>query len=104
MKALILIVALAACQSSDVSRSLGAECTTSKDCDSECVTGTDWPDGMCTSPCMTDKDCTDGSVCAPDLGSVCAFICTIDADCEFMGAGWGCRTLAPSGELVCAGK
>jgi hypothetical protein len=100
----LLLLALAACQSSDVSRALGAECTSSKDCDTQCATGSDWPDGMCTSSCTTDKDCPDDSVCAPDLGGVCTFICTVDANCAFLGPQWGCRTLSPSGELVCAGK
>jgi hypothetical protein len=101
VKALLLL--LAACQSSDVSRSLGAECTSNHDCDDVCATGPEWPDGMCTQSCMTDKDCPAEAACTPDLGGVCAFRCTSDAGCTFLGTGYGCATNATM-EAVCIGR
>ena len=75
------------------SRELGAECTTNKDCDAVCATGAAWPDGMCTASCMTDDDCPTDAACIDDLGGICAFRCTADENCVFLGTGYGCKTM-----------
>ena len=95
MKALVLVaVAVASgCQSSDVSRELGAECTTNKDCDDVCATGTAWPDGMCTQSCMVDADCPDDAACITEMGGICAFRCATDESCTFLGTGYACKTM-----------
>ncbi len=98
MKALALVVLLGACQSSDVSRELGAECTTPKDCDAVCATGAAWPDGMCTSSCTTDADCPDETACVADQGGICAYKCSTDENCAFLGTSWSCKM-----DMVCRG-
>jgi hypothetical protein len=101
-------VATAACTSSDVSRSLGARCDSSDECDDRCLApGTDWPGGMCTESCDDDADCPGDARCAADEGGVCLFECTAPAQCEFLGAGWTCvaRDGRPSGQvMVCRGQ
>ncbi len=103
MKALALI-ALLGCQSSDVSRALGAECTSNKECDDVCAVGADWPDGMCTQSCMLDADCPVDAACTDDLAGICAYRCTVDENCAFLGIGYHCATLAKSQEAVCIGR
>ena len=58
MRLAIIAIALAGCQSSDVSRELGARCDSSSECDDRCLTpSADWPEGFCTIRCETDVDC-----------------------------------------------
>jgi hypothetical protein len=99
VKALALVALLGACQSSDVSRELGAECTSSKDCDAVCATGAAWPDGLCTTSCTADADCPSEAACVPDQGGICAFRCTTDETCAFLGTGYRCTTM----DMVCRG-
>jgi len=84
---------LAACQSSDVSRELGARCDVQADCDDRCLTpSTDWPGGFCTVTCDDDADCPSDSACIDEgNGGICAFTCRDDRYCEFLGAGYTCK-------------
>ena len=106
--ALIVIVALAGCQSSDVSRELGARCETHDDCDMRCLgPGTDWPDGFCTIACETDLDCPGNAVCVEEEGGVCAFTCVTTPGCTFLGPGYVCVERDARGgvgtRMVCRG-
>ena len=98
---------LAACNDSDVSRSLGARCDISDECDDRCLRpGPDYPGGMCTVSCYGSDDCPGGASCADDEGGVCLFRCGGDGDCKFLGDGWLCREHAgsPDGMVkVCRG-
>lgn len=78
------------CSSSDVSRSLGAQCETRDDCDERCLRGDDYPDGMCTTACETDRDCPAEARCVDEEGGVCLYGCAVEEDCDFLGAGWAC--------------
>ena len=106
--AALLSTALIACVSSDVSRELGARCEDSDECDDRCLTGTQFPDGMCTTTCDTSGDCPSAADCADLAGGVCLFACHDDADCEFLGAGWRCLVQVEHGAppdtevMVCA--
>src|SRR5437868_1346110 len=84
--------ALAACQSSPVSRSLGARCDLNSDCDQTCLgPSPDWPGGFCTTSCDSDHDCGEDARCVDEGNSaVCAFACNSDADCGFLGQ-YGCQ-------------
>lgn len=85
-------LALAACQSSDVSRSLGARCDVTSDCDQKCLAPSgDWPGGFCTTACMTDEECGDRATCIAEDGGMCAFSCSGDPDCAFLGEGYTCK-------------
>lgn len=105
---LLALAALAACQSSDVSRELGARCDTSNDCDDRCLGPSgDWPDGFCTVRCETDNDCPNGGSCLEEEGGVCAFSCVTDVNCAFLGPGYTCKERDARGgagkRMVCRG-
>jgi hypothetical protein len=86
-----LILLLPACASSDVSRSLGAQCESRSECAERCETGLDYPDGICTTACESDGDCPDSARCVDKEGGICLFACEVDPDCEFLGTGWTCK-------------
>lgn len=84
-------LALAACQHSDVSRSVGARCDGSSECEQRClVPGTQYPGGFCTIACATRTDCPGGTTCAEREGGVCLFECATNDDCTFLGLNWRC--------------
>ena len=86
MRFVLVLGLLAACESSDVSREVGARCDTNADCDQKCeVPSSDWPDGFCTELCDSDANCPDGTVCIDEDGGICAFTCAADPDCTFLG-------------------
>lgn len=83
----MMLVLAGACQSSDVSRALGARCATDSDCDEKCLEpSADWPGGFCTLICDTDDDCPGGSRCTTEDDGVCEISCGSDADCAYLGA------------------
>lgn len=104
---LALVSALAACQSSDVSRSLGAECTLDSDCAEKCLSGGNWPDGFCTTVCDNDTSCSTDARCIEESGGVCAFACTADENCQFLGTTFTCQAFDSHGGgtkvMVCRG-
>jgi len=83
---------LVACQSSDVSRELGARCDLNSECDERCLTpSTDWPGGFCTITCDSDADCPSDAACInEETSAVCAYTCFTDPGCQFLGAGYKC--------------
>ena len=92
MRLALALLALAACQSSDVSRSIGARCDLSAECDDRClVDATAWPGGFCSLTCDTNEQCDHGVCIQEQGGGVCAFTCGSDPDCAFLGAGYGCK-------------
>ena len=108
MRFAVLVIALAACQSSLVSRELGARCDTSSECDDRCLMpGVDWPGGFCTIRCETDLDCPEQAACLEEEGGVCAYTCSADLGCTFLGQGYGCKERDARGgagtRMVCRG-
>ena len=108
MRFAIVAIVLAGCQSSDVSRELGARCDTRNDCDDRCLLpSADWPDGFCTIACETDLECPELAACLEEEGGVCAFLCTADPGCTFLGAGYTCKERDARGgagkRMVCRG-
>ncbi|HUJ57313.1 MAG TPA: hypothetical protein VLX92_02425 [Kofleriaceae bacterium] len=96
LKVALAALALAACQSYDVSRSLGARCDTGNDCDDKCLgPGSDWPGGFCTTDCSDDGSCASGARCIAEDDGVCAFGCSGDPDCTFLGSGYTCQLVDP---------
>ena len=89
----IALALLAGCQSSDVSRELGARCDKSSECEERCLApSADWPGGFCTISCDTDADCPSDSACVnEDSGAICAFVCATDGSCGFLGMGYTCK-------------
>jgi hypothetical protein len=82
-----------ACQSSDVSRQVGARCEESAECDQRCLGPSgDFPGGFCTIACDHSSDCPDNGACVDDSGGACLIRCLIDTDCQFLGTGWACKT------------
>jgi hypothetical protein len=109
MRFAILAIALAACQSSGVSRELGARCDRSTECDERCLgPSAEWPGGFCTIACETDLDCPSDAVCLDEEGGVCAFACASDPACAFLGAGYACRLAEARGgagtRMACRGS
>jgi hypothetical protein len=100
-------VLLAACQSSDVSRDLGARCDVRSDCNELCASGNTYPGGFCTTPCAMRSDCAGGATCAERQGGICLFECSSNSDCTFLGAGWSCKAVDLHGGgikvTVCSG-
>ena len=87
----LAIALVPSCTSSEVSRSLGAQCESRDDCEERCESGTDYPDGICTTACENDGDCSESARCVDQEGGICLFACELEADCEFLGAGWTCK-------------
>jgi len=102
---------LAACGSEGVSRTLGAACDDSADCEFRCLPDPEWPGGFCTRDCLDDRDCADEARCAATGdGSVCLYSCLDDRDCAFLEGGslagrtWLCRDRGNGPTLlVCVG-
>ncbi|HEY4242196.1 MAG TPA: hypothetical protein VGM88_20405 [Kofleriaceae bacterium] len=106
MRWAISLAVLAACQSSDVSRSLGARCDSSDDCDEKCLLESDgYPGGFCTISCDTTADCPASSSCVDVNGGVCLFTC--NSECTFLGTGYSCTATDSRGGgaqvMVCRG-
>lgn len=102
MKRLLLAAALlAACQSDDVSRRIGARCDVTSDCGQKClVPSGSWPGGFCTVACTTDDDCGGSARCIDEDGGVCAFGCVANPDCTFLGDGYTCMEVDAHGAKV----
>ena len=106
----LALVCLGACQSSDVSRQVGARCDHSSECDEQCLgPSADWPGGFCTIACDSDDDCPDDASCIQESSAaVCAFHCITDPGCQFLGAGYGCKERDRQGVagkvMVCRGS
>ena len=95
----VLVLGLwTACQSSDVSRAVGARCDSNADCDQKCETPSNaWPGGFCTVLCDTDANCPENTRCVDEAGGICAVTCAADPDCVFLGAGYRCKQVDSHG-------
>ena len=103
----VLVIAVAGCGGSDVSRTLGARCDEQTECDDRCLAGEPFPGGFCSVDCDVSGDCPGGTECVELEGGVCLFDCVEPADCAFLGIGWTCAPspAAEGGEvMVCIGN
>jgi hypothetical protein len=92
--ALLVVLLVVACsEDSSVSRSVGARCDKTSECDDRCLApGADYPGGFCTVDCISDGECPDGAVCIDRDGGICLFTCNTDQGCaSFLGTGWTCH-------------
>ncbi|MBV8758151.1 MAG: hypothetical protein JO257_12770 [Deltaproteobacteria bacterium] len=108
MRIAMLALLLAGCQNLDVSRTLGARCDKTAECNERClVPSGDWPGGFCTVTCDSAANCPTDSTCIDEQGGVCAFSCVGDADCAFLGTGYTCKSVDSHGAgakvMVCRG-
>jgi hypothetical protein len=103
----IIAAATAACQSSDVSRDVGARCDGRAECNQLCASGSAYPGGFCTVLCGSRDDCPSDTTCVERQGGICLFECTHDTDCAFLGQGWSCKPADLHGGgikvMVCSG-
>jgi hypothetical protein len=92
-----LAVALAGvvgCQSFAVSRDVGARCDLNSECNGLCLAPAEgWPGGFCTLVCDSDATCPNNAACINEQGGVCAFRCTVDADCAFLDGPYTCKPI-----------
>ncbi len=88
--AIVAVLGLLGCSGSDVSREVGARCSSANDCDERCLTG-HWPGGFCSVSCVDDFDCPENAVCIQEDGGVCAFGCIDSSDCQFLSDGYVCK-------------
>ena len=88
-------VGLAGCGSgADVTREVGARCDTAAECDDRCLPpSAQAPGGFCSTTCADAGDCPGDTTCVDRDAGICLFTCFADADCRFLGEGWGCREL-----------
>ena len=63
------------------SATVGGACSSDRDCKEVCLTGSDWPGGMCSLRCDSDDDCPYGSHCIDTERGVCMMACRSDDDC-----------------------
>jgi hypothetical protein len=98
VRLLLLICVVAACQSSDVSRQVGARCDTNAECDVKCLAPDgNWPGGFCTVLCDSDANCPENTRCIDEQGGICAFTCDGDPACTFLGDGYTCKMVDSHG-------
>ena len=91
---LVVVLAFAgACGGDDgVSRTLGARCESSRDCDDRCLLpSNDYPGGICTLSCNRSDECPRDADCVDREGGVCLYQCVDDRDCTFLGPNWTCH-------------
>lgn len=87
-------------------RTIGAACSTDRDCTNRCVTGDrHYPGGICSLSCTSDAQCPAGSACIDDSGGICMATCQNNSDCSAFGRGFLCdreNRVGASGEVsVC---
>jgi hypothetical protein len=88
---LVAICLAAGCHDALVSRSIGARCDSSPECNDHCLPdGEGFPGGFCTVLCNSKLDCTVATECVELQGGVCLFECNDEYDCDFLGSGWEC--------------
>ncbi len=70
-------------------RTVGGACDSDADCNERCLTGSDFPGGMCTVACRDDVDCPGGTDCIDKKGGVCLPVCDEHRDCF---GGYRCKS------------
>ncbi|MGM0555030.1 MAG: hypothetical protein ACQEVA_01500 [Myxococcota bacterium] len=100
------LLPLLGCTDGSLGERVGNSCRDDVDCarGSFCLTGGDYPDGMCTTRCDFDRDCPSFARCVEDNGGICLLECDVDRDCP---ARYECKSLeredGPGNVDVCRG-
>ena len=88
------LLVLAACGGhgeGDIDETIGAPCTSDRECDARCyLDNGDYPGGFCSMSCQSDNDCPADTYCIQKDGGVCLFSCPA-FDCGRLGNNWGCH-------------
>jgi hypothetical protein len=61
---------------------VGGACRANDDCQERCVTGAEFPQGMCTITCASDYNCPVYTYCVDKKDGVCLPACYYDYDCR----------------------
>lgn len=71
----------------------GEACQTAEDCEaSQCITGSSFPNGVCTPACDSNSDCPAGFSCISRSSGICLQECSSSSFCEGQrGDEWQCR-------------
>lgn len=88
---LALALGSASCGGDGVGRDsalVGGSCEVVGDCEEECLTGQDYPEGTCSVSCSLDDDCPSGAHCIDEDGGVCLMACELPSDCR---GGYTCK-------------
>jgi hypothetical protein len=84
---------------------IGGPCVSSSQCDFQCSTSGEFPQGTCTKPCASDGDCPGGTFCIDREGGICLLGCDLPSDCR---GGYNCKGEKNRGHggdsLVCINK
>jgi hypothetical protein len=67
---------------------VGGSCQVDADCDEECLSGGDFPQGTCSVSCNADDDCPGGTNCIDTEGGQCLLACDLPSDCR---GGYTCK-------------
>jgi hypothetical protein len=99
------VVGLAGCGGDGVGTDgdlVGGACAANADCEDRCLTGADYPEGVCSLSCASDTDCPESTYCIEDGGGVCMLACARPSDCR---GGYTCKGKRNQGHggdsLVC---
>jgi hypothetical protein len=95
----LVLLALVACGSPKAPR-FGSHCDSGVQCQNECATDPDFPNGTCTFPCTSDGECDTSSFCVvtPRM-PICAVKCGVDGDCASLGSDYHCGSLQRAGTV-----
>lgn len=88
---LVLPLSAGACGGEEVGNEgtlVGGSCESDSDCDEDCLTGGDYPEGICSVSCATDDDCPGGTHCIDEDGGICMLACEVPSDCR---GGYTCQ-------------
>ena len=94
MRHVLIAVLLVGCNDGhrldQIDPTIGATCSSDRDCADRCYLGGDFPGGFCSLTCASDRDCSTDAFCMQIQGGVCMYSCP-EFDCARLGAGWSCR-------------
>lgn len=99
----LLVFLFAGC--GDDAEVVGGSCRNQGDCQERCLSGKDYPGGMCSVSCRDSRDCPSDTVCSKKDGGVCMALCSYDDDCR---RDYECKDKGLKGEpgeaLMCVGR
>ncbi len=105
-KVAFLMLLFAGCGDVGVNGDLvGGSCRDNRDCEEDCLSGKDYPGGMCSVACRDSRDCPNDTVCSNKDGGVCMLLCRYDDDCR---RDYDCKSKGLKGEpgeaSICVGR
>jgi hypothetical protein len=108
---LAITMALAACGSDGSSdQDFRTGCTVDGQCATgRCLTGGNFPGGLCTRACSSSAGCPSGWSCISNSSGVCMRNCATNVDCASLGTQYECNAESLEGssggqQRVCRGR